>query len=210
MNKNKILKILSILKKEFPDLQVPLRHRNAFELLIAVILSAQCTDKRVNQVTLKLFPQNRACTPKDIISLGENSLKKIIYPCGYYNTKSKAIIGTTRALLGKEVPENFEDLIKLPGVGPKTAQVVQAQWFGKDAFPVDTHIHRVCNRIGLVNSGKNRRKTEKQIKTFIPKKYWSNLHLQLIYHGRKTCTAYKPKCKNCPLYDLCEWKDKKI
>jgi endonuclease-3 len=199
-NTNKILKILS---KTYPELPIPLKHRNAFELLLAVILSAQCTDVRVNKVTPKLFPIGHACTPADILALGEEQVRKIIFPCGYYNSKTKAIMGSANALLNKNVPSDFEELTALPGVGAKTAQVVQAQWFKMDTFPVDTHVHRVCNRLGLADSGKNRDKTERQVKATIPRKHWSRLHLELIYHGRALCTAAKPKCNQCPLNKIC-------
>jgi len=210
MNKDKITQIVNTLGREFPNPQAPLRHRNAFELLIAVVLSAQCTDERVNKVTLNLFPTDHACTPADILELGEEEVRRIIHPTGYYNSKTKAVMGTAQALLGKEVPDDFDELIKLPGVGGKTAQVVLAQWFNQDTFPVDTHIHRVCNRLGLADSGKNRAKTERQVKATVPKEHWSALHLQIIFHGRKTCTAYKPQCGNCPLNQVCEWEDKII
>jgi len=117
-------------------------------------------------------------------------------------------MGCSAALKGCQVPSDLESLTALPGVGNKTAQVVQAQWFGLPAFPVDTHIHRVANRLGLANSGKNRDKTERQLKAAIPKEQWSRLHLQLIFHGRKTCTARKPKCSECPLRELCPWPGK--
>lgn len=209
---DQIQELIGRLHKEFPILEAPLKHRNAFELLIAVILSAQCTDARVNTITPILFPTDKPCTPQDILNLGEAQVKKLIFPCGYYNSKTKAIWGVSNALktAQKDVPDNFEELITLPGVGAKTAQVILAQWFKQDAFPVDTHIHRVANRLGLAQSGKNRDKTEREVKRLVPKKYWSNLHLQLIFHGRKTCTAYKPKCKSCPLNDLCQWPDKTI
>lgn len=203
-----ISEIISILDKEFQDPKAPLIHRNSFELLISVILSAQCTDERVNKITPKLFPIDKPCTPKHILDLGEETIKKIIFPTGYYNSKTKALMGTAKALLGKKVPSDFNELTALPGVGAKTAQVVQAQWFNMDSFPVDTHIHRVCNRLGLADSGKNRDKTERQIKATIPKEHWSKLHLQIIFHGRKTCTAYKPKCNTCPLKNVCQWPNK--
>lgn len=200
--------LIRILDQEFPNPKAPLKHRSVFELLIAVILSAQCTDERVNQITPRLFPKKRACTPKDILKMGEENLRKIIHSCGYFNSKTKAIMGCARRLHGKEVPHDFEELRKLPGVGPKTAQVIQAQWFKIPAFPVDTHIHRVANRLGLANSGKNRDQTERQLKKQVPRKNWSNLHLQLVFHGRKTCTARKPKCKTCPLFEICRWQGK--
>lgn len=174
-----------------------------------MILSAQCTDARVNTITPLLFPKEHACTPEDILELGQEKLKKIIFPCGYFNSKTKAIWACAQHIeeLG-QVPNTFEELIKLPGVGAKTAQVILAQWFKQDAFPVDTHIHRVANRLGLANSDKNRDKTERQVKAIVPKKDWSALHLQLVFHGRKTCTSAKPKCRSCPLNDLCQWPEK--
>lgn len=205
-----IPQLLAILNKEFPNPKPQLHHRNAFEFLLAVILSAQCTDKRVNKVTPKLFPKTRPCTPKDILNLGHTRLRQIIYPTGYFNSKTKAIMGCAEALQIQDgkVPSSFEELIRLPGVGSKTAQVIQAQWFNLPAFPVDTHVHRVMNRLGLANSGKNRDKTERQLKALIPKKHWARLHLQLVFHGRKTCTARKPKCGQCPLYKICQWPEK--
>lgn len=208
MDANKIVRIVDLLQKAFPNPQAPLRHRNAFELLLAVILSAQCTDERVNKVTLKLFSGDKATLPEDILQLGEEKVRSLIASISYPNAKSKALIGTAKALLGKEVPSSLEELTALPGVGAKTAQVIQSQWFKDDAFPVDTHVHRVCNRLGLADSGKNRDKTERQVKASVPKKNWSALHLQLIYHGRKTCTARRPKCLECPLNTLCEWTEK--
>ena len=202
--------LLKILDKEFPDPQPPLRHRSVFELLIAVILSAQCTDARVNTITPLLFPKDRPCTPNDILKMGEETVKKIIFPCGYYNSKTKAIMGSAAAIAarGGEVPSNFKELTALPGVGAKTAQVIMAQWYKLPGFAVDTHVHRVCNRLGIANSGTNRDKTERQVKAIVPLEHWSKLHLQLVFHGRKTCTAYKPKCYECPLYEICKWPKK--
>lgn len=175
-----------------------------------MILSAQCTDERVNTVTPKLFPADRPCLPADILELGEAEVKKIIHSCGYFNSKTKAIMGCAKAIHKQNdaVPNDFDALTALPGVGGKTAQVVLAQWFKQDAFPVDTHIHRVANRLGLAKSGTNREKTERQLKAIIPKEHWSKLHLQLVFHGRKTCTAYKPKCRSCPLQEICIWPNK--
>ncbi len=204
----KIFETLKLLDKTYPELPIPLKHRNAFELLLAVILSAQCTDVRVNTVTPHLFPKSRPCMPEDILELGEKKVKEIIHPTGYFNSKTTALLGCAQALLGKEVPSDFEELTALPGVGAKTAQVIQTQWFDMPAFPVDTHVHRVCNRLGLADSGKNRDKTERQVKEIVPKEQWSDLHLQLIYHGRQVCTARKPKCSECPLFEVCEWKEK--
>ncbi|MFA4814667.1 MAG: endonuclease III [Candidatus Gracilibacteria bacterium] len=204
--------LLKILDQVFPNPQPSLRHRSVFELLLAVILSTQCTDERVNKITPLLFPKDRPCTPEDILTLGESEVKRIIHPCGYFNSKTKAIMGCAVAIQvrGGGVPSNFSELTSLPGVGAKTAQVIQSQWYKLPAFPVDTHIHRVCNRLGIANSGTNRDKTERQVKAAVPRERWSKLHLQLIFHGRKTCTAYKPKCQACPLYELCQWPDKRL
>jgi endonuclease-3 len=208
LSKSEIQEILKVLDREFPTLEVPLKHRSGFELLVAVILSAQCTDARVNTITPLLFPKNKPCTPRHILNLGFEKVREIIHPCGYHNQKAKAILGCAQELLGKELPSDLKKLTSLPGVGPKTAQVIQAQWFGMDAFPVDTHIHRICNRLGLANSGSNPNITERQVKAIVPKEYWSPLHLQMIFHGRKTCTARKPKCSNCPLRQICRWPEK--
>lgn len=199
-----VRKIIQILNKEFPNPKAPLNYRSAFELLLAAILSAQCTDARVNTITPLLFPKNEPCTPKHILKLGFEKVREIIHPCGYHNQKTTSILGCAEKLLGKETPSDLKKLTSLPGVGPKTAQVLQSQWFGLDAFPVDTHIHRVCNRLGIANSGTNREKTEQQIKKVFPEKDWSRLHLQIIYHGRKTCTARSPKCNICKLKAVCK------
>jgi endonuclease-3 len=205
-----VTELIKILGQEFPHPESPLKHRSAFELLVAVILSAQCTDARVNTITPLLFPKDHACMPQNILELGTERVRKIIFPTGYFNSKTKAIMGCANALLGKEVPSSLEELTALPGVGNKTAQVIQSQWFKLPAFPVDTHIHRVANRLGLANSGTNRDKTERQVKAQVPTEYWSDLHLQLVFHGRKTCTAHKPQCKSCPLGQLCKYPNKNL
>ncbi len=212
MNKTSTETLIRLLDKEFPNPTAPLQHRSAFELLIAVILSAQCTDERVNQITPLLFPKDRPCAPEDILALGEEKVKQIIHPCGYFNSKTKALLGSAADIQarGGEVPSNFSELTLLPGVGAKTAQVIQSQWYNLAAFPVDTHVHRVSNRLGLAHSGSNRDQTERQVKALVPKDHWSKLHLQLIFHGRKTCKAHKPKCDACPLFQICEWPKKKL
>ena len=190
-------KILNRIYKKVP---IPLSHRNKFELVVAVLLSAQCTDKRVNQVTPILF--KKANTAKKMITIPKNTIYKIIRPCGLAPQKSKAIYELSRILVKKfkgRVPESFEELEKLPGVGHKTASVVMSQGFGLPAFPVDTHIHRLAQRWGLTN-GKNVTQTEKDLKRLFPKKSWNKLHLQIIYYGRKFCTArncYGIACKIC-------------
>ena len=190
-------KILDRIYKKVP---IPLMHRNKFELVVAVLLSAQCTDERVNQVTPILF--KKANTAKKMITIPKNTIYKIIRPCGLAPQKSKAIYELSRILVKKfkgRVPESFEELEKLPGVGHKTASVVMSQGFGIAAFPVDTHIHRLAQRWGLTN-GKNVVQTEKDLKRLFPKESWSKIHLQIIYYGREFCTAkncYGLTCKIC-------------
>ncbi|MBU0981639.1 endonuclease III [Patescibacteria group bacterium] len=205
---NELSAILTKLRKAYPHSSPPLNHRNAFELLISVILSAQCTDERVNQVTKTLFPEKTACTPEHILKLGEKRVKEIIHPTGYFNSKTKSVMGVAKALKYHEVPSNLEELTALPGVGRKTAQVVQAQWFHIPALPVDTHVHRVANRIGLVQTDQNRDKTERELKKIIPENKWIKLHFELIYHGRTICTARSPKCSSCPIFKECRWPKK--
>ena len=193
-------KILNRIYKKVP---IPLSHRNKFELVVAVLLSAQCTDKRVNQVTPILF--KKANTAKKMITIPKNTIYKIIRPCGLAPQKSKAIYELSRILVKKfkgRVPESFEELEKLPGVGHKTASVVMSQGFGHPAFPVDTHIHRLAQRWGLTN-GKNVVQTEKDLKFLFPEKSWNKLHLQIIWYGREYCKARDcfglscKICKNC-------------
>ena len=188
------------LNKIYPKTPIPLNHINKFELLVAVLLSAQCTDERVNQVTPLLF--RKANNPYLMKKVSLNTIYKIIKPCGLGPKKSKAIYDLSRILIEKfngEVPEDFIELEKLPGVGHKTASVVMSQGFGHPAFPVDTHIHRLAQRWGLTN-GKNVVQTEKDLKRIFPEKTWSKLHLQIIYYGREFCKArecYGLTCKIC-------------
>ena len=190
-------KILNRIYKKVP---IPLNHQNKFELVIAVLSSAQCTDERVNQVTPILF--KKANTAKKMTKISKNTIYKIIRPCGLAPQKSKAIYELSRILLKKfngVVPESFEELEKLPGVGHKTASVVMSQGFGHPAFPVDTHIHRLAQRWGLTN-GKNVVQTEKDLKFLFPKKAWNKLHLQIIFYGREYCQArycYGLECEIC-------------
>ena len=179
-------KILNRIYKKVP---IPLTHRNKFELVVAVLLSAQCTDERVNQVTPILF--KKANTAKKMINIPKNTIYKIIRPCGLAPQKSKAISNLSKILITKHdgnVPSNFESLEALPGVGHKTASVVMSQGFGYPAFPIDTHIHRLAQRWGLTN-GKNVLQTEMDLKRLFPKKNWNKLHLQIIYYGREYCKA---------------------
>ena len=192
--------VLKILNKAYPKTPIPLDHKDNFTLLVAVLLSAQCTDERVNQVTPKLF--KIASNPRDMSKLSQNQIYKIIKPCGLGPKKSKAIKELSSILLKKfdgEVPNNFRDLEALPGVGHKTASVVMSQGFGVPAFAVDTHIHRLAQRWGLTN-GKNVKKTETDLKKLFDKSLWNKLHLQIIFWGREFCQAkacYGLKCDVC-------------
>lgn len=173
----------------YPDPPIPLDHWDAFTLLVAVVLSAQCTDKRVNEVTPGLFA--RAATPAAMAALPEETIRELIRPCGLSPQKAKAIKELSRLIAERhhgEVPHTFEELEALPGVGHKTASVLMAQAFGVPAFPVDTHIHRLARRWRL-SSGKNVGQTEKDLKRLFPKDLWNRLHLQIIYYGREHCTA---------------------
>ena len=194
------IEIIKILDKTYPEIPVPLDHEDNFTLLIAVLLSAQCTDERVNQITPSLF--SVASDPLSMSKISVNKIYKIIKPCGLGPQKSKAISKLSKILVKKfncEVPNNFSDLENLPGVGHKTASVVMSQGFGIPAFAVDTHIHRLAQRWGLTN-GKNVKKTEEDLKKIFPKESWNKLHLQIIFWGRQYCTArscYGLECKIC-------------
>jgi endonuclease-3 len=199
---NKFIKILAQL---YPHPTPTLKWTSPFECLIAVILSAQCTDKKVNLVTSNLFKQ--ANTPEKIRTLGQKKLAQIIKPCGLFNTKSRNIIATCEILIKNfngKIPQTQSELETLPGVGQKTAQVILSRIWNKPAFPVDTHIHRVANRLGICTT-KTPEQTEKCLKSKIPQRYWHDLHLQMIFHGRETCRARKPICKKCKLRNLCKY-----
>jgi endonuclease-3 len=191
--KQKAQYILEELEKLYPETPVPLDHEDAYTLLIAVLLSAQCTDVRVNQITPKLFAL--AKTPQDMVQQSVETIREIIKPCGLSPRKSQAIYDLSQILLDKhsgQVPASFEDLEELPGVGHKTASVVMAQSFGVPAFPVDTHIHRLLTRWGIT-SGKNVDQTEKDAKKLFPRELWNKLHLQIIFYGREYSPARSPK-----------------
>ncbi len=191
--------ILKILEKLYPNPEVPLHHKDAYTLLISVLLSAQCTDERVNKTTPFLF--ERADNPYDMVKMSADEIREIIKPCGLSPMKSKGIYGLSKILIEKykgEVPHTFEELEELPAVGHKTASVVMTQWFGKPAFPVDTHIHRLASRWGL-SSGKNVEQTEKDLKRLIPERKWNKAHLQIIYFGREYCPARSHDWKICPI-----------
>tara|TARA_A100000164_G_scaffold67106_1_gene55743 strand:- start:246 stop:896 length:651 start_codon:yes stop_codon:yes gene_type:complete len=195
--------IISFLESLYPKTPVPLLNRNHFELLVAVLLSAQCTDERVNQVTPKLF--SLADNPLSMSKIPIEDIYKIIRPCGLAPQKSKAISNLSKILITKHdgnVPSNFESLEALPGVGHKTASVVMSQGFGYPAFPIDTHIHRLAQRWGLTN-GKNVTQTEKDLKKLFPEKLWNKLHLQIIFYGREYCTARGCNGTICKICKTC-------
>ncbi|MEZ4940852.1 MAG: endonuclease III [Saprospiraceae bacterium] len=197
--KKKAAAIASILDDLYPETPIPLRHEDAYTLLVAVVLSAQCTDERVNQITPQLFA--RADNPNDMANLEVDVIREIIKPCGLSPSKSKAIWGLSKILIekhGGQVPQSFEDLEALPGVGHKTASVVMSQAFGVPAFPVDTHIHRLAARWGL-SDGKNVEKTERDMKALFPEASWNKLHLQIIYFGREHCPARGHNPEVCPI-----------
>ena len=192
--------VKKLLDKKYPQTPIPLDHKDNFSLLIAVLLSAQCTDERVNQITPKLFA--KASTPESMNKLTRDQIYKIIKPCGLGPQKSKAIKNLSNILVNKfnsKIPNNFNDLESLPGVGHKTASVVMSQGFGIPAFAVDTHIHRLAQRWGLTN-GKNVKRTEEDLKKLFPESSWNKLHLQIIFWGREYCQArecYGIKCDIC-------------
>ncbi|MEN7547980.1 endonuclease III [Rapidithrix thailandica] len=200
MTKQEKVNIISkTLQESYPETPIPLNHKDTYTLLIAVLLSAQCTDERVNQITPTLF--KRADNPFDMVKLTVDEIREIIRPCGLSPTKSKAIHSLSQILIDKyqgEVPQTFDELEQLPGVGHKTASVVMSQGFGFPAFPVDTHIHRIMYRWGLSN-GSSVERTEKDAKRLFPKEEWNKLHLQIIFFGRQFCTARSPKHDECPV-----------
>lgn len=185
--------IVTELERLYPETPIPLDHTDPYTLLVAVLLSAQCTDKRVNQITPLLF--KRADNPFDMIKLSVDEIREIIRPCGLSPRKSQAIFTLSEMLIekyGGEVPQSFDALEELPGVGHKTASVVMSQAFGVPAFPVDTHIHRLLTRWGITN-GKNVDQTEKDAKRLFPEELWNKLHLQIIFYGREYSPARSPK-----------------
>lgn len=187
------------LDKLFPEPTIPLTHKDPYTLLIAVLLSARCTDKKVNEITPELF--KKASTPQEMTKLSVEEIRTFIKPCGLSPTKAKAIKTLSQQLLDEykgEVPRTLEDLESLPGVGHKTASVVMAQAFSKPAFPIDTHIHRCAKRWGLSN-GKNVKKTEEDLKELFPETYWIKLHLQIIHYARAFCPAKKHLIEQCPI-----------
>jgi len=195
-------RIQKILEELYPDAGIPLRHEDPYTLLIAVLLSAQCTDARVNEISPLLFA--RASTPAEMVRLSVPEIRRIIRPCGLAPAKSKAIKELSKILIAHHdgrVPQSFEELEALPGVGHKTASVVMVQAFGKPAFPVDTHIHRLAARWGL-STGRNVVQTERDLKKLFPMEAWGRVHLQLIYFGREHCPARSHDLSSCA---ICSW-----
>jgi endonuclease III len=204
----RITKIRWILKSSYPDVKTQLTHRNPFELLVATILSAQCTDRQVNAVTPALFKELK--TPDDFAAVSPKKLESLIHSTGFYHNKAKNIKNCAKALIaeyGGIVPDTLEELIKLPGVGRKTANVVLGAVFGKPGMVVDTHVARISKRLGLTCQ-KDPTKIEFDLMDVIPKNEWNDFSLWLIYLGRSVCTARKPNCENCMLNRLCEYPKK--
>ena len=199
-NKEKSKIVIRILNKIYPRVPIPLNYKNTFTLLVSVLLSAQCTDVNVNNVTKKIYP--KYFKPHHFVKLGRKKIEKLIKKIGIFRVKAKSIYNLSKIIIDNyngKVPKSFEELEKLPGVGHKTASVVMSQGFGQPAFPIDTHIHRLAQRWGLTN-GKNVIQTEKDLKRIFPKKNWNKLHLQIIYYGREYCKAtncYGLTCKIC-------------
>lgn len=203
-------KMLDVLQETYKNATTALKYSSPFELLIAVVLSAQCTDERVNIITARLFPLYNK--PHKILSLGQDALENYIRDCGLFRGKARNIIGACEMLIkdygdNGQIPQTFDELIKLPGVGRKTANVLLSQLFNIPAIAVDTHVFRVANRLGLA-VGVNPREIEEELIKIIPRKDWKDAHHWLLWHGRKICKARKPMCLECPLYDLCPYNEK--
>ena len=200
--------ILAELERLYPDARPALHYGTSYELLIAVILSAQCTDERVNKVTAVLFKEHN--TPEKMLTLSQEELEKYIFSCGLYRSKAAHILSASRDIVekfGGEVPSEHKQLKSLAGVGQKTANVVYAVAFGGDAIAVDTHVFRVSNRLGLAHAD-TPEKTEQQLKQVIPQSDWSKAHHWLIFHGRRVCHSQKPDCINCTLNKWCQFYNK--
>ena len=207
-DKARSAKIQHILKTTYPDVKTQLRNANPFELLVATILSAQCTDKQVNHVTKDLF--NRLKTPQDFASASNEAIEELIRPTGYFRNKAKNLKNCSKSLLEKydgQVPQSLDELVKLPGVGRKTANVVLGSAFNIPGIVVDTHVARISKRLELTKSN-NPVKIEYDLMEIIPQEEWNVFSLQLIYFGRAICKARKPLCPTCPLYDLCDFPEK--
>ncbi len=205
MDKHKAKIVIEELQKQYPNAGTALVYNTDYQLLVAVMLSAQCTDERVNKVTKVLF--ERCPTPNDMLSITFEELASIIKPCGLFNSKAKHILLATNDIVNKfngQVPKTLEELTSLAGVGRKTADVMIAVAFNGDAIPVDTHVFRVANRIGLANA-KNPKETEFQLMKVIEKSTWSKAHHYILWHGRKVCKARTPLCDNCTISEFCKY-----
>lgn len=205
LTKKEAEKCLDVLEKTYPDAHCELVHKSPFELLVATILSAQCTDVRVNQITSELFKEYNK--PEDFSNMEIEKLENLIRSCGFYRNKAKNIKNASNVILEKyngEVPHTIEELIKLPGVGKKTANVVASTSFGVPAIAVDTHVFRVSNRIGFVDE-KTVKKTEISLQKKIKKERWTKAHHLFIFHGRRTCAARSPKCNECSVKEFCRF-----
>lgn len=204
---NNITKVMDYFDQNFADAKCELNYSTPYQLLVAVILSAQCTDKRVNQVTENLF--KIAPTPQKMLALGETKLKQIIHSCGFYNNKAKSIISATNSIVTKfngKVPNNMEDLCSLDGVGRKTANVVLAEAFNHPSIAVDTHVHRVSKRLGLTSNNSTPEQCEKDLLKIVPTAKQSKFHIQAVWFGRYFCKALNPQCENCKLKTICKRK----
>lgn len=202
---NDYTKALAELARLYPDARPALKYGSDYQLLVAVILSAQCTDERVNKVTAELFKEHG--TPESMLELSQEELEKFIYSCGLYKSKAAHILSATRDIAEKfagKVPGEFDKLKSLAGVGQKTANVVYAVAFGGDAIAVDTHVFRVANRLGIAK-GDTPLKVEEGLKRAIPQEDWSKAHHWLIFHGRQVCHSRKPDCARCTLAEYCEY-----
>jgi endonuclease-3 len=208
LNRNKVDKLIKLLNKSIKNPKTSLKYRNKFTLLTSVVLSAQCTDVNVNNVTKNIY--SKYYTPKHFVDLGINKIKNLIKRIGLFNNKAKNLYYLSKVLLEKyqsKVPGKFEELISLPGVGRKTANVVLNAAFNKPTIAVDTHVFRVSNRTGLSN-GKNPEKVENQLLNILPKEYIKKAHHLILLHGRYTCKSKNPLCKNCVINKICLYKEK--
>lgn len=199
----RVRKITAALRKEYPGARIPLTHRNPLQLLVATILSAQCTDERVNRVTPALFARYK--TAADFAGARQADMEKMIMSTGFYKSKAKSIIGCCKGLVqkhGGNVPASMDELVKLPGVGRKTANVVLGGCFGIPGVVVDTHVKRLAGKLGLTKNS-NPEKIEQDLMSMVPKKDWSLFSMLLIFHGRRVCVARKPKCGDCVINTLC-------
>lgn len=205
--KRNINQILDFLTLEFPDAKCELDYSSPYQLLVAVILSAQCTDKRVNMVTKQLF--KLAPTPEKMLELGEYKLKQIIHSCGFYNNKAKSILLASKSIIedyNGQVPSSMKELSSLAGVGRKTANVVLAEAFNQPSIAVDTHVLRVSKRLGLTHANSNPDKCEQDLLKLVPADRQAKFHIQMVWFGRYFCKAQNPKCENCKLKSICKRK----